>query len=174
MLSSSRIVTSTVVLAPRVTSPVGAARFTAKLLFGSAIVSLITVTEIVLFDSPGPKVSVPLVAVKSMPDSAEPEAVPNGTVMVLRKSPVRVTTSATVPTFSSTFVAASANCTTLSSSVMVTVAFVIPPTNASPVTAPSATENCRDGSTSRLFARVIVLVSRLTPGPNVRMFVTPV
>ena len=97
-----------------------------------------------------------------------------GTVKELFKSPVRVTVRLMLPCASVTLAVGALNCTVLSSSVIVTVATVIAPSEASPVGALKPTVNVSANSTTVSLEMPIVMIWLVTLVPNVsRPLVTP-
>ncbi len=76
---------------------VGLLRITVRVSLPSKPASLVIGTVIVFVVSPGANVSVPLAAVKSVPDVAVPLAVVYATVELSVASPVRVTVKVIVP-----------------------------------------------------------------------------
>eukprot|EP00162_Nutomonas_longa_P016223 comp22501_c0_seq1/m.56090 comp22501_c0_seq1/g.56090 ORF comp22501_c0_seq1/g.56090 comp22501_c0_seq1/m.56090 type:complete len:363 (-) comp22501_c0_seq1:1660-2748(-) len=93
-----------------------------KVSLSSAIESLVIGTTIVIDVVPGAKVSLPLVAVKSVPLTAVPPLVAKSTVIVDAEGPDRVTTITATPAASLTETAAGAETPAVSLSWMVAVA----------------------------------------------------
>ena len=162
VLSSSRMLTVTNVVAPSAAWPVGVPNPTVKVSVGSITLSLRIVTVMVWLATLVPKASEPLVATKSEPASAVPLVVLKGTVKALLKSPVRVTVRLMLPCASVTLAVGALNCTVLSSSVIVTVATVIAPSDASPVGELRPTVNVSGSSTTVSLEMPIVMIRLVT------------